>query len=79
MGVEDRLKEERIKINNYQQTVDAILAFAGFIVHDGMAQRPNSEFGLGRRMTTSSKNPSPSSEVQPWAIPGSRRLILPLH
>jgi hypothetical protein len=65
MGVEDRTEKERIKINNYEQTVDAILAFAGLIVHDGKAQRPNSEFGLGRRMTTSPQNPSPSSEVHP--------------
>lgn len=63
---EDLLKATRDRVNDYAQTVNAILAFAAFVVHDGESQRPNSEFGFGRRMTTSLINPkSPSTNVTP--------------
>ncbi len=54
------------RVNDYEQTVNAILAFAAFVIHDGKSQRPNSQFGFGRRMKTSPKNlKTPSSEVTP--------------
>jgi len=54
------------KVKDYEQTVDAILAFASFVVHDGISQRPNSQFGFGRRMKTSPKNlETPSTEITP--------------
>ena len=63
---EDLFRTERDKINDYGQTVNAILSFAAFIIHDGASQRPNSEFGIGRRMTTSSDNYiSPNSHITP--------------
>ena len=63
---EDLLRETRNKVYDYKQTVDAILAFAALVVHDGQSQRPNSEFGLGRRMTTSPDNKiSPSNDITP--------------
>ena len=62
---EELLKASRDRINDYEQTVNAILAFAAFVVHDGTKQRPNSQFGFGRRLTTSPNNPSPSIEITP--------------
>jgi len=63
---EELLRATRDRVNDYKQTVNAILAFAAFVVHDGKSQRPNSEFGFGRRMTTSPFNPkSPSTEITP--------------
>lgn len=63
---EERLRAFRNQINDYEQTVNAILSFAALVVHDGKSQRPGSEFGIGRRMTTSSDNPiSPSSDITP--------------
>jgi hypothetical protein len=43
-------------VEDYTQTVQAILGFAAFVVHDGAAQRRGAAFGLGRRMTTSEQN-----------------------
>jgi len=55
----------RDRVNDYEQTVNAILGFAAFIVHDSTSQRLNSNFGFGRRMTTSSNNLSPSIDITP--------------
>ena len=56
----------RDKINDYEQSVNAILSFAAFVVYDGKIQRSESEFGIGRRMTTSSDNPiAPNSNITP--------------
>ena len=63
---EELLRAVRDEINDYEQTVNAILSFAAFVVHDGKSQRPGSEFGIGRRMTTSADNSiSPSSDITP--------------
>lgn len=63
---EELLRAVRDEINDYEQTVNAILSFAAFVVHDGKSQRPGSEFGIGRRMTTSPDNSiSPSSDITP--------------
>jgi len=62
---EELLQASRNRINDYEQTVNAILAFAAFVVHDGTKQRPNSQFGFGRRLTTSPNNPSPSIDITP--------------
>jgi len=59
-------RAELDKVNDYEQTVNAILAFAAFVVHDGTSQRPNSQFGFGRRMEISPNNlKTPSSEITP--------------
>jgi hypothetical protein len=63
--MDKHVKLERDKVNDYRQTVNAILGFAALVVHDRKANRPNSCFGFGRRMTTSPHNPSPSSEIAP--------------
>jgi hypothetical protein len=66
---EDQFKLFKDKINDYEQTVNAILSFAAFIVHDGESSRPGSEFGIGRRMTTSCDNHiSPNAEITPDLI-----------
>ena len=57
------------EIVDYEQTVKAILAFAAFVTHDGEKQLPEAEFGIGRRMETSSGNPvNPESEVTPDVV-----------
>lgn len=53
---EDEQRRLRDAAEDYQSTVHAMLAFSAFVVHDAAAQRPNSHFGFGRRMTTSEKN-----------------------
>ena len=58
---EEPLKVAHDAVNSYEQTVNAILSFAAFIVHDGNNKRPDSEFGIGRRMTTSKENPIASN------------------
>ncbi|MFV1980600.1 MAG: hypothetical protein ACC655_05540 [Rhodothermia bacterium] len=56
----------RDKVNDYEQTVKALLAFAALVVHDGTDHRPDSRFGFGRRMDTSSANKLlPNGEVRP--------------
>lgn len=56
----------RNEIEDYKQTVNAILAFAAFVVYDGASQRPDSQFGFGRRMTTSPANfISPKNKITP--------------
>ncbi len=66
MDLEEALKVEKNTINNYNQTVNAIIAFAAYVVHDGKSQRPNSKFGIGRRMTTSQNNYiSKSQDITP--------------
>lgn len=44
-------------VEDYQQTVKALLAFAALVVHDGSEERPDAQFGLGRRMSCSENNP----------------------
>jgi hypothetical protein len=63
---EELFKAARGKVNDYEQTVNAMLSFAAFVIHDGTSQRPDSEFGIGRRMTSSSENRiSPNSNITP--------------
>lgn len=62
----ERWKTIRNEVEDYEQTVKALLAFGAFVVHDGESQRPDSEFGFGRRMTTSPHNKvNPSGSVKP--------------
>lgn len=54
------------EIEDYNQTVKAILAFAAFVVHDAVTRRAGAKFGFGRRMETSRENQiQPSTEVTP--------------
>jgi hypothetical protein len=54
------------EVENYKQTVNALLAFSAFVVHDGQQHRPGANFGFGRRMGTSAKNRiAPSNTVTP--------------
>ncbi|MFC1620171.1 hypothetical protein ACFL45_09520 [Candidatus Neomarinimicrobiota bacterium] len=63
---DQRIQELSNKIEDYEQTVQALLAFAAFVVHDGQSFRPSSRFGLGRRMLTSEKNiVNPSADITP--------------
>lgn len=63
---EELFRAARDKVNDYEQTVNAILSFAAFVIHDGKSRRPYSEFGIGRRMTTSQNNfISPGSNITP--------------
>jgi hypothetical protein len=63
---EDEQRKVRDAAEDYQSTVHAMLAFSAFVVHDATAQRPNSHFGFGRRMTTSKANAvTPSGTVTP--------------
>lgn len=63
---EDEQRRVRDAAEDYQSTVHAMLAFSAFVVHDATAQRPNSHFGFGRRMTTSKANVvTPSGTVTP--------------
>lgn len=63
---EELWKETKNSINDYKQTVHSILAFAALVVHDGILQRPNSQFGFGRRMETSENNSKiPLNEITP--------------
>jgi hypothetical protein len=51
---------------DYDQTVEAILAFAALILFDGEIRRPGSQFGIGRRMSTSATNPvRPKADITP--------------
>ena len=62
----DLVVQRRNEVEDYEQTVKALLAFAALVVHDGKQLRPASAFGFGRRMRTSAGNlVSPSSEVTP--------------
>ena len=62
----DDLVAKLNEVEDYEQTVRVILAFAAFVVHDGVEQREGAEFGLGRRMNTSPHNAiSPSIVVTP--------------
>ncbi|HYX06482.1 MAG TPA: hypothetical protein VE912_07080, partial [Bacteroidales bacterium] len=66
MTKEERSRALLDKIEDYEQTVKAILAFAAIVVHDGNRQSPNSNFGIGRRMTTSSNNSiAPNTDITP--------------
>lgn len=52
--------------NDYNQSVLALLAFSALIVHDGAGRYPDSHFGFGRRMTTSTPDPvSQNSDITP--------------
>ena len=52
----DRSKQVRNEVVDYEQTVRALLAFAALVVHDGDARREGSQFGFGRRMSPSPQN-----------------------
>lgn len=66
---EELFRAVRDRVNDYEQTVNAILSFAAFVVHDGRSRRPHSEFGFGRRMRTSPNNYiSPDSNITPDLI-----------
>lgn len=56
MSGERARQDRRNEVEDYQQTVKALLAFAAFVVHDGTEERPDAHFGLGRRMTCSESN-----------------------
>ena len=63
---EELFRAARDRANDYEQTVNAILSFAAFVVHDAKSRRPHSEFGIGRRMTTSSESSiSPNRQITP--------------
>lgn len=63
---ESQIQHLHNSIEDYQQTVRAILAFSAFVIHDGQRFRQDSGFGLGRRMKTSDENRvSPSSTITP--------------
>ena len=54
------------EVNDYSETVNALLGFAALVVYDRDERRPDTEFGFGRKMTTSSQNRvGPLSEVTP--------------
>jgi len=62
----EQLQRARNEVENYKQTVKALLAFSAFVVHDGHEQRSGANFGFGRRMTTSEDNErTPSNSVTP--------------
>ncbi len=66
---EEQLRIQRDKINNYVQTVNAIISFIGFSLYDGNQIKLGSKYGIGRRMTTSSENSiSPESDISPDII-----------
>src|SRR6266496_1801480 len=61
---------------DYEQTVKALLAFAAFIVHEGDSRRPGSQFGFGRRMTSSDRVVQSFSNIQYYDAPPPSLLIL---
>ncbi len=66
---EQQHKQALNEVENYKQTVKALLAFSAFVVHDGHELRPGAEFGFGRRMITSRENKvTPSNTVTPDLI-----------
>lgn len=63
---DDISKAIQNEINDYEQTVDALLAFAALVVHDGSGTRNDAYFGFGRRMKTSEDNPiQPLNQITP--------------
>ncbi|HKO19003.1 MAG TPA: hypothetical protein VJU82_08960 [Acidobacteriaceae bacterium] len=63
---EEYYREVRDSTNDYNETVQAVVAFAAFVCHDTRNMRPGSEFGIGRRMRTSPANVvSPDEDVTP--------------
>lgn len=59
-------KAVRDEVEDYEQTVHVLLAFAALIIYDGSTKKPDTEFGFGRRMGTSATNPiSPDNSVTP--------------
>jgi hypothetical protein len=56
------------EVGNYQDTVNALVAFVALLTHDGNSVRENARFGFGRRMTTSAGNKfAPEDEITPDA------------
>jgi hypothetical protein len=53
---EDPIQAVQDDVEDYSQTVHALLAFGALITYDGGRPRSESGFGFGRRMTTSEKN-----------------------
>ena len=62
----ERSKQLRNEVVDYEQTVRALLAFAALVVHDGDARRKGAQFGFGRRMSTFPQNKEhPKTDVTP--------------
>jgi len=57
------------EVNDYEQTVKALLAFSSLIIHDGIRERMGSNFGFGRKMHTTMQNKiSKANEITPDLI-----------
>jgi hypothetical protein len=62
----ERSKQIRNEVVDYEQTVRALLAFAALVVHDGDVRREGAQFGFGRRMSPSGHNAEhPKPDVTP--------------
>jgi len=65
----DHYREVYDRTNDYQETVQALIAFAALVCHDGRTRRNESQFGFGRRMRTSAANPVASAtDVTPDCV-----------
>lgn len=66
LSTDERYRALRNAADDYTETVQALIGFAAFVCHDGRARRSNSQYGFGRRMTTSAANRvSPTTTVTP--------------
>jgi len=66
MSEPSEVRQALDEVEDYRQTVKALLAFAAFVVHDGNSHRRGSHFAFGRRMVTSTTNRvSPGTQVTP--------------
>lgn len=64
-----RYREVYDRVNDYDETVQTLLAFVAFVCHDGQQRRRESEFGLGRRMHTSAQNEvAPNTVITPDCV-----------
>jgi len=70
MSKDEELLRLHNEVEDYRQTVMALLAFAAFVVHDGREQRPQAAFGFGRRMEASGKVVTPDLVAQKSSIYG---------
>jgi len=70
MSKDEELLRLHNEIEDYRQTVMALLAFAAFVVHDGREQRPQAAFGLGRRMDATGKVVTPDLVAQMSSVYG---------
>lgn len=63
------VRQQRAEANDYETTVQVLLTFSAFVVHDGKQARPGCHFGFGRRMTRTD-----GSDVHPdVAVEGENR------